>query len=86
MHIQALGTIKESYVHESGVIAIKFNEGFTSKAIAECTIYNGYAGSRTADPVLKSLLLAAYSSKAKVKVGISGCDGEWLKIIDVRGY
>ena len=85
-YTQVSGTIEEIYVNETGAVAIKLDEGFTQQAINECATFNGYAGNRTADPALKSLLLAAYSSKSRVKLGVNGCDGNWLKITDVRGY
>lgn len=80
------GTIKEIYIDKDGAVALKLNEGFTAEAIAKCGSFNGYAGIRNADPAMKSLLLAAYASKAIIQLGITGCDGNWLKINDVRGY
>lgn len=81
---QVTGTIKELYVHEFGQLALTLNEGFPQHAIAECARYNGNAGSRSLSPFLKSLLLAAYISKTKVKIGVAGCDDNWLRIRDIR--
>ncbi|WP_370978418.1 hypothetical protein [Agaribacterium sp. ZY112] len=86
-YTQATGTIKEIYIDKNGAVALKLNEGFSSSVVsAECSTYNGYAGIRDSEPAMKSLLLAAYAAKATIKLGITGCDGNWLKINDVRGY
>lgn len=83
---QAEGFIKEIYVNSDGSIALKLHEGFSSDVAAECPGHNGYAGVGVSDGVVKSMLLAAYTTKSKVKLGITGCDNAWLKIFDVRGY
>ncbi|MDZ7923415.1 MAG: hypothetical protein U5M23_05010 [Marinagarivorans sp.] len=83
---QAEGFIKELYVNTDGSIALKLEGGFSSDVTTECPSHNGYAGVRNSDPIVKSMLLAAYTSKSKVKLGIGGCDSAWLKIFDVRGF
>ncbi|MCP5078168.1 MAG: hypothetical protein GY951_08960 [Psychromonas sp.] len=77
------GVIKQLYVSSSGNIAVKLINGFpNSVAASECSTYNGWAGSTTADPALKSVLLAAKATGSNVSLVISGCDANnsWLKV------
>ena len=82
---QASGVIAELYVNQSGEVAVRLGGGFSSEVASECPSHNGYAGNKVPDPILKSLLLAAYVSKSTVKIGVIGCEDNWLKIVDVRG-
>jgi len=57
------------------------NEPFSAELVeSECSTYNGFAGTTSADPEMKSALLAAYEAGDKVSLCIEGCDGRWLKI------
>ncbi|WP_028886831.1 hypothetical protein [Teredinibacter turnerae] len=83
---QQTAKILELYVHEEGSFAIKLQGGFLESVKQECPSNNGYAGSRIADPYLKSFLLAQFAAAREVKIGFSGCDGGWIRILDVRGF
>ena len=83
---QQTARIDEIYFHENGSIALKLDGGFSDAMKAECESFNGYAGSRTADDILKAFLLAQYAAEKEVKLGVDGCDGAWLKITTSRGF
>lgn len=73
------GEISNLYVNVDGHIAIKLNNGFpNAKSSNECPgntdWAEGWAGTTKNSPVLKSALLAAHTTQAKVTVVISGCD------------
>ncbi len=73
------GIISELYVNDLGHIAVKLQGGFPN-AEKECPEHNGWAGNSSADPALKSALLAAKTTGATVSLSIYGCDGGWLKV------
>ncbi len=83
---QQMGKISEFYVHNDGNIALKLEGGFTAAVQAECPSSNGYAGTTTADEMMKSVILALYLSGKDAKLGIDGCDNGWLKISNVFSY
>ncbi|OZG72361.1 hypothetical protein BTA51_16660 [Hahella sp. CCB-MM4] len=77
------GIIAELYVDEGGSIAIKLDNGFPNATSDNtCSSNNGWAGNTTADPALKSALLAAKAAKSPVTVSMNGCDasGAWIKV------
>lgn len=83
-YTQDAGKIKTFYANASGGFALQLDVGFpNAQAGGQCTTNNGWAGNSTADPILKSTLLAAKASQQTVNVTIQGCDGSWYKIIDV---
>ena len=76
------GVISELYIDEAGNIAVKLNGGYPT-ASGECPGNNGWAGNTSADPTMKSALLAAKATGNTVSLSISGCDSvssTWLKI------
>lgn len=78
------GKIGQIYTNASGFLALRLDEPFSEASIQECPDNNGYAGLQsTADPILKSTLLAAFTSQKKVKLVINGCAGSWLNIVQV---
>ncbi len=85
---QDSGTITSMYVSQAGSVAVKLDGGFPNASSQnQCATANtnGWSGNSSADPVLKSALLAAKSSKQPVVVTTLGCEGggTWYKIIDI---
>ena len=78
--------ISEFYVRDNGDIAIKLQGGFSDAVKQECPSNNGYAGIRDSEPLIKSFILAQYAANREVHIGVSGCSGAWLRILDVRGF
>ncbi len=78
------GKISELYVNaNTGTVAVKLDGGFPNSTQANECPNAEWAGNSSADPVLKSTLLAAKASKQELKLSISGCDGGWFKLIAV---
>ncbi|WP_218420009.1 hypothetical protein [Alteromonas lipotrueae] len=81
------GKVKEVYSNQEGALALKLDSPFSEGAVQECPQYNGFAGvAPTADPILKSMLLAAFSTQKRVKLVINGCNGNWLNIQSIFVY
>jgi len=81
-----VGTVSQVYVSYAGHIAVKLNEGIPNiTAAGECSGAT-WVGRYTADPVMKSVLIAAKASGAKVTVSASGCEGGWAKLLGVYMY
>ena len=77
------GKIATIYSTSSGAVALKLDVLFNDNAIAQCPTYNGFAGVKhDADPILKSMLLAAFSSGKRVNLVIDGCFGNWLNVVE----
>ena len=77
------GKVEVIYSTSSGTLALKLDSAFSDAAIAECSSYNGYAGVKSdSDPILKSMLLAAFSSGKRVTLVIDGCAGSWLNVVE----
>ncbi|PAJ71624.1 hypothetical protein CJF42_25735 [Pseudoalteromonas sp. NBT06-2] len=76
--------VSRVFVTPQGSIALQLKGGFP-KAIEtnQCQTNNGWAGLKTSDPVLKSVIIAAKSSGQKLTVTIEGCEGTWFKIKDL---
>jgi len=83
--IQDTGVITEMYVSASGSVAVKLTGGFPNAvADGQCPSYNGWAGvASTVDPNMKASLLMAKISESPVVLTISGCQGAWMKIVDM---
>ncbi|MCU7796537.1 MAG: hypothetical protein KZQ75_05350 [Candidatus Thiodiazotropha sp. (ex Myrtea spinifera)] len=83
---QDTGTIKRLYASQSGAVAILLDGGFINgNADGQCPTNKGWAGNHAPDPFMKSVLLAAKTSRQKVTVTLQGCapGGGWFKITDV---
>ena len=78
---QDFGKISKLYIDMSGIMAIQLDEGFPASA-SLCTSSNGWAYvPANAPPELKSLLLAAKASKARLQVTINECaNGNALQV------
>ncbi|PCK29590.1 hypothetical protein [Pseudoalteromonas piscicida] len=81
------GKVTELYASETGSIAVKLNthNEYQSSAKAACPRYNGWTGNTNADPILKSVLLAAKASQTTIRISVRGCeaDGAWAKAASV---
>ncbi|ABD82502.1 hypothetical protein [Saccharophagus degradans] len=83
-YTQDSGEIHKVFIAASGGIAFTLSGGFP-KAIEgnECPEGNGWAGTSSADPALKSAILAAKLAGANVTVTLEGCLGTWYKTKDI---
>lgn len=81
------GKVKAFFAGPNGMVAIQLDNGFpNAKANGVCSSASGaWAGSTTADPILKSALLAAKTSESQVTVTLNGCDsgGLWYKVENI---
>ncbi|MEC4088705.1 MULTISPECIES: hypothetical protein [Pseudoalteromonas] len=79
------GKIIRLFVSETGSIAVRLDKNYNDSAKQACPGFNGWAGNVSADPILKSTLLAAHASKTNVALSISGCTagGAWVKVAAV---
>ena len=72
------------YVTPDGAIALQLKGGFPKANEAkQCPGNKGWAGLRIADPILKSVIIAAKSSGQRLTVTTQGCEGAWIKILDL---
>ncbi|PNQ53596.1 hypothetical protein C1141_20435, partial [Vibrio agarivorans] len=72
------------YVTPDGAIALQLKGGFPrANEAKQCPGNNGWAGLRTGDPVLKSVIIAAKSSGQSLTVTTLGCEGAWIKILNL---
>ena len=81
---QDTGIITKLYASAYGGIAVQIDTGFVD-AITDnqCPTNNGWAGNNSADSVLKSAILAAKTTGEPITITTLGCDGGWIKIVDV---
>lgn len=82
------GKVKVFYASGAGAIGVILDSGYpNAQSSGQCVTANdgGWGGSTTADPILKSTLLAAKASQQSVTIVIQGCEmgGNWYKITDV---
>lgn len=85
-HSEDTGEVSRVFVNPQGAIALKLKNGFlNAEKSNQCsaTNRNGWAGLSNADPVLKSVIIAAKSSSQTLTVTIEGCNGGWYKIKDL---
>lgn len=75
------GKVTRVFATAGGAFAVQIKGGFHNAiANSECVTNNGWAGHSSADPVLKSGILAAKASNQSITVITEGCNGSWLKI------
>ena len=84
-YTQDIGKIQKLFVSADGSVAFTLSSGFKN-AIADnqCPAAKDYAGLlSTADPIIKSTILAAKAAQQTITVTIIGCHVGWFKIADV---
>jgi hypothetical protein len=79
------GYVTELYASEYGSVAFKVEGGFPEAVVQQCSSFNGFGGNTGASDFMKSVLLAAKVSHAKLRFSMSGCDasGDWIKVVSV---
>lgn len=81
---QDSGVVSNVFVTPSGLIALKLDQGFPNAQTSnQCPGNNGWAGHKSADPILKSAILMAKASGGQISVIVEGCEGAWFKIKDI---
>lgn len=83
-YTQDTGKIKTLFVSAGGAIAITLDGGFpNARTGGQCAAANDFAGFATADPALKSALIAAKAAQQSITVTVAGCSGGWFNIADI---
>jgi len=79
------GKITTLFTNTGGAVAIQLDGGFPhAVADGQCPAANVYAGFTTADPMIKSALLAAKATGTTITVIITGCaNGGWFGLHDI---
>ncbi|WP_035059697.1 hypothetical protein [Andreprevotia chitinilytica] len=69
----------------TGAIVIQLDGGFPNAVAAkQCAAADGsWAGNISASNTVKAMLLTAKATGASLIVTTQGCEGAWLKIVDV---
>jgi hypothetical protein len=86
-YTQDSGKITNIFVSPTGSIAFKVNNGRegipNAVAVYSCSSGGGWIGHNSADPVLKSAVLAAKAANMDIVITIEGCEGDWFKVKDM---
>lgn len=82
---QDSGRIAQLFATPDGAIAIALDNGFPNAIAAQqCPAGDGqWAGVATSNAAFKGALMLAKSAGSQIVVTTLGCEGSWLKIIDV---
>lgn len=82
---QDSGRVVQLYANANGAIAVQLDGGFpNSIAAGQCTSSDGgWAGLATPNPSVRAALVLAKATGSPVVITTEGCEGGWLKILDV---
>lgn len=81
---QDTGKIGTIYQSLDGGISFTMVGGFVNAISSnQCPSNIGYAGNATASNVFKAALMTAKGSDLPITVTISGCEGNWFRILDI---
>lgn len=82
---QDTGKITNFYSNLNGDVGIQLDNGFhNANKENQCPNNNGFAGvAANANPFIKSALLSAKAANKTIVVTTYGCQGSWLKIVDM---
>ena len=82
---QDTGQIAELFTSQTGAIAIRLSTGYKNAiAAGQCPSSDGtWAGLTAPNPAIKAALMLAKAQNSTVTITTLGCEGGWLKIMDM---
>ena len=82
---QDSGRVVELFTNAAGAIAVRLDNGYpNSVAARQCSSSDGvWAGSATPNPTLTAALFLAKAKGSSVTITTEGCEGGWLKVVDI---
>jgi hypothetical protein len=82
---QDSGQIAELFTSQSGAIAIRLSSGYKNAiAAGQCASSDGtWAGLIAPNSSIKAAIMLAKAQNSTVVITTSGCEGGWLKIMDM---
>jgi len=82
---QDSGHITDLFASQSGAIAIRIDNGYKNAiAAGQCPSSDGaWAGLLAPNASIKAAIMLAKAQNSTVVITTSGCEGGWLKIMDM---
>ena len=82
---QDSGQITEVFASQTGAIAIRLSNGYKNGLVAgQCPGGDGtWAGLTAPNSSIKAAIMLAKAQNSTVVITTSGCEGGWLKIMDM---